>query len=191
MSERSARPARGAREGGRWLTPANGLTAVRLACAPLVAFCVLHGADGAAGVLFALAVATDFADGALARRRGETSALGGLLDHATDALFCSTALAALAALGTVPAVLPVLVAAAFLQYALDSRALAGRPLRGSSLGRWNGVAYFVLVGIPVIRDALCVGWPGPELLRLLGWALVGTTLASMLDRALALLRPAP
>ena len=45
---------------------------------------------------------------------------------------------------------------AFVQYAVDSRVQESRPLRASSLGRWNGIAYFVLLGVPVLRDAL--GW---------------------------------
>ena len=77
---------------------------------------------------------------------------------------------------------------AFAQYALDSRALAGRPLRASALGRWNGIAYFVLLGIPVVRDGLAIGWPPDALVRVLGWALVATTCASILDRLVALAR---
>ena len=56
------------------------------------------------------------------------------------------------------------------------------------LGRWNGIAYFVLLGIPVVRDGLGIGWPGDVLVLALGWALVASTLASMLDRAVALAR---
>ncbi|MCZ6463409.1 MAG: CDP-alcohol phosphatidyltransferase family protein [Proteobacteria bacterium] len=173
---------------GRWLTWANGLTGLRLFAAPVCACAILAGAPHAAGWIFALAVASDFADGRLARRRGEASALGGLLDHATDATFVSLGLGALAYGGLVPALLPFLVAAAFLQYTLDSRALAGQPLRTSFLGRWNGVAYFVLLGIPVVRDFLGLGWPPPALVHGLGWLLVASTAASMCDRALALRR---
>jgi phosphatidylglycerophosphate synthase len=39
-------------------------------------------------------VATDWLDGRIARRFGETSALGGFLDHVTDAAFVSLGLAA-------------------------------------------------------------------------------------------------
>jgi phosphatidylglycerophosphate synthase len=116
------------------------------------------------------------------------SSLGGLLDHSADALFCSVGLGALAWVGVVPAPLPFLVAAAFLQYVLDSRSIAGRPLRASFLGRWNGVFYFALVGIPVVRDALGFAWPGAGLVTAIGWVLVGSTLASMGDRAWALLK---
>ncbi|MGH0035968.1 MAG: CDP-alcohol phosphatidyltransferase family protein [Myxococcota bacterium] len=176
---------RGAR---RWWTLANGLTGVRLGCAPLLAHALLGGRSRLALVLFTLAVITDFADGPLARRRGEASALGGLLDHATDALFVTTGLSALAFQGLVPWLLPVGVAAAFTQYTLDSRALAGRPLRASFLGRWNGIAYFVVLGIPVVRDGLGLGWPGGALVAAIGWALVATTAVSMADRGLALAR---
>jgi phosphatidylglycerophosphate synthase len=139
-------------------------------------------------MVFALAVASDLADGRVARARGEQSALGGLLDHATDALFASVGLAALVWRGAIPAPLPALVALSFTQYALDSKALAGRPLRASSLGRWNGIAYFVALGIPVVRDALGLAWPPDALARSFGWVLIATTLVSMTDRAAALWR---
>jgi hypothetical protein len=50
------------------------------------------------------------------------------------------------------------------------------------------VAYFVLLGIPVVRDGLALGWPADALVRALGWLLVATTCVSMLDRLLALVR---
>lgn len=163
-------------------TLANGLSGARLLCTPGCAWAILTGRSGLAASLFALAVATDFADGPIARRRGQATVLGGYLDHGTDAVFCTVALAALASLGEVPAVLPVLVAAAFAQYALDSRPAVGQPLRGSRIGRYNGIAYYVLVGIPVIRDAIGFAWPPTELVLGLGWLLAFTTAVSMLDR---------
>ena len=63
---------------GRWLTAANGLTLLRLIAAPLLALAIAAGAVEAAALLFALAVATDFADGYVARRLQKTSARGRL-----------------------------------------------------------------------------------------------------------------
>ena len=166
----------------RWATRANALTALRLAAVPPMVVAVLAGSSAAACALFALAVATDLLDGRVARRFGEATPLGGLLDHCADATFVAAGLGALALRGDVPAPLPVLVAAAFVQYVLDSRALAGRRLRASGLGRVNGVAYFVLLGIPLLRDALGLGAPGETIVRWLGWLLVATTLASMAQR---------
>ena len=172
----------------RWTTRANALTLARAASAPALAFAITSGhALGAAG-LFAFAVASDLADGRIARRRGEASPFGGLLDHASDALCVTAGLGALAHVGEVPLVLPWLVAAAFLQYVFDSRAAGSRALRASPLGRWNGIAYFVLLGTPLVRDVLGLGWPAPAPVRALGWGLVASTLLSMADRAVALLR---
>ncbi len=173
----------------RWWTAANAVTGVRLLAAPACAHAILGSHHGVAALLFGLAVATDFADGPLARRRGEVSPLGGLLDHATDALFVTLGLAALAVGATMPIALPILVAAAFTQYALDSKAVSGRPLRTSRLGRWNGIAYYVALGVPVVRDGLGLGWPADPWVLAFGWALVISTIASMTDRLLALRRP--
>jgi len=170
----------------RWTTRANALTLLRLASAPFLALALLAGESLCAALLFALAVATDLLDGRVARRFGEASPLGGLLDHATDATLVAVGLGALAWLGVVPAPLPFLVVAAFVQYTWDSRALAGRRLRANGLGRANGIAYFVLLGIPLVRDALGLGWPGAGLVSALGWLLVATTLLSMAQRAVAL-----
>ncbi|MBW2418779.1 MAG: CDP-alcohol phosphatidyltransferase family protein [Deltaproteobacteria bacterium] len=172
----------------RRLTWANALSLARLVAAPLCAWAVATAQHPAALALFAFAVASDFADGPLARRRGESSAFGGLLDHLSDATFVTLGLAACSLRGLVPAPLPILVALAFAQYALDSRSLSGRPLRASFLGRWNGIAYFVLLGIPVVRDGLGLGWPADAFVLAAGWALLTSTLLSMLDRAWALLR---
>lgn len=174
-----------------WATRANALTGLRLGITPCFAAAVLAGAAGPALALFALAVATDFADGWVARRYGECTALGRFADHASDALFVTAGAAALASQGALPALLPWLIAAAFLQYALDSRALAGAPLRASSLGRWNGIAYYVVVAVPVVRDALGLGWPGETLVRGLGWALAASTALSMADRLRSGLRLPP
>jgi phosphatidylglycerophosphate synthase len=141
-----------------------------------------------AAVLFFLAVGTDLADGWVARRYGEETPFGGFADHSVDAVFVITATAALARMGVLPVLLPWLIAAAFVQYSLDSRMLSASGLVASRLGRWNGIAYYVIAAIPIVRDALALAWPGPALLRALGWALVGSTVVSMLDRLRLLAR---
>lgn len=175
-------------EGGqrRWLTWANGVSAIRLVAAPPCALAVLEGASGLAALLFGLAVTTDLVDGRIARSRGEVSALGGLLDHFSDAAFVSLVLGAHALRAEIPALLPMLVILAFAQYVVDSRALAGRRLRASVLGRWNGVLYFVLAGTPIVRDLLGLGWPSVAWVTMAGWCLVVATALSMLDRGRAL-----
>jgi phosphatidylglycerophosphate synthase len=163
----------------RWLTPANLLTLLRLLLALPFALAVRADAPFAASLIFAVAAASDFADGRVARRRGQISPLGGFLDHAVDAAFVSTGAAALASVGALPWPLAPLIAIAFLQYALDSRWLGARGLHGSALGRWNGIAYFVIVAVPVVRDALGLSWPGAGLVYALGQALIASTLLSI------------
>jgi phosphatidylglycerophosphate synthase len=167
---------------GPWSTRANALTLIRLALAPVLVWALLTQQNLLALGAFGLAVFTDLADGWVARRFGEASPLGGLFDHAVDATFVTCGSAALAWLGVLPAPLPALIAIAFLEYALDARFFESHGLRGSFLGRWNGIAYYVVVGVPVVREALSLGWPGSGLVRGLGWLLVVSTLASIADR---------
>ncbi len=68
----------------RQLTVANQLTFLRLAAAPAVAYALLTGLVGTAFVVFVLAVITDGLDGFAARRLGQQTRLGAILDPAAD-----------------------------------------------------------------------------------------------------------
>jgi phosphatidylglycerophosphate synthase len=165
-----------------WLTRANALTLSRLLMAPALALAIVDGADRIAAALFWLAVATDVADGRVARKFGEETPYGRFFDHAADATFATVGTAALAATGALPVVLPFLIALAFTQYAMDSRSTGATTPRKSRLGHWNGIAYYVIVAVPVMRDAMEIGWPGASWILGAGWALVATTVVSMASR---------
>ena len=172
-----------------WLTLANAASACRLALAPASVYAVFAGRWMLVAAFFVVAVASDFLDGFLARRRGAVSALGGVLDHAADAIYVAATLWAIAyaeaqlRVDVVPGILPWFIVLAFLQYLLDSHPLAGKPLRASWLGRSNGVAYFVLVGTVVFRNALELHWLLPdEAVYWAGLMILLSTLISMLDR---------
>ena len=166
-----------------WCSLPNVLSVSRLPLALLAVFALLNAAPGVAMWTFAVAALTDLADGRIARARNQATALGGLLDHASDATFVTALLAAWSVRGEIPVCLPLLIPLAFMQYVLDSKALAGQRLRGSLIGRWNGVAYFVLAGVPTVRDGLGLDWPALPWVRALAWALIATTLLSMVERA--------
>ena len=170
------------------MTWANALSVLRLIVALPCAYAIWRGAWHISAALFAVAVVTDFFDGIVARSRNEVTVLGGLLDHSIDALFVTVTLTALAIMNVVPAILPPLVMTSFVQYVWDSKALSGAPLRASVLGRWNGIGYYVIVGIVVVTYALELDWPTQPSISIIAWALVVSTGLSMCDRGYALWR---
>ena len=168
---------------------ANALTALRLAAAPAAGWFTATEHWLAALLLWALAIVTDVFDGILARRFGAASSGGGLFDHGTDCAFVTFTLGGLASVGWIPWLLPALVPLAFIQYMLDSKALAGRPLRTNFIGKSNGIGYFAVAGVVIVPNAL--GWWDwlPMVLgEAFAWLLVATTLLSMGERLLLTLR---
>ena len=181
-----------AAEQPRWLTTANVISLARLAATPFSLAAVLHGNWRLAGMIFAGAVASDLLDGIIARWRSTVSNLGGVLDHTADAVFVVVTLWGIAYLevGTeadvVPGILPWFIALAFLQYLFDSKALAGQALRTSWLGRTNGIAYYVVAGTVIGKNALGLDWLPGEAIYWMALAVLLSTLLSMLDRLRAL-----
>lgn len=172
---------------GNWLTWANALTLTRLISIPALVLAILFADWGIAAAIFVLAIISDLFDGLIARRLDQTSPLGGLLDHGTDALLVTAACAGFASSGAINALLPVLIPLAFTQYLADSRILtahtqSGRRLLTSRLGRYNGVAYYVVAGTGIGLNLLGLDAWLPAL-SWLAWLLVASTLASMADRA--------
>ena len=167
---------------------ANLLTALRLVLAVPFAFLMAsdHGVRHAALAALTLvaAIATDLLDGPVARRRGTATAAGRTFDHTADFLFVTTGLAAGAARGAFPWILPAVVTLAFVQYVADSYWIdQRRSLRPSRLGRYNGILYFVPLGGDILVRA-GIGALRP-LVTAIAWALVVTTAASMAERLMA------
>ena len=171
------------------MTWANALTAIRLLCIAPLTLSILDGAWLIAAPLFTVAVITDFFDGPLARRLGQSSALGGFIDHGTDALFVTCSCAALAYTGYINSVLPALIPLAFLQYSLDSQVFRGRALKPNPLGRWNGIAYYVLPGVVIGALVLGIGDLLLPVATLFAWVLAGSTVLSMVMRARGYFEP--
>ncbi|MBW1714016.1 MAG: CDP-diacylglycerol--glycerol-3-phosphate 3-phosphatidyltransferase [Deltaproteobacteria bacterium] len=84
----------------------NSLTLIRIACIPaliLLATSEARWAGLLAALVFALASATDFLDGYLARKLERVTVLGKFLDPIADKLIVSAALIMLVSLGRAPA----------------------------------------------------------------------------------------
>jgi phosphatidylglycerophosphate synthase len=172
----------------RHLTIPNLLSGSRVILAGLMFWGIYHSFWYFAVTVLWIAILTDIADGFLARKLEQTTPLGGLLDHGSDAIFVTVSLAALTTHGWIPLILVFMVPAAFVQYMLDSRALAGQPLRASQLGKYNGICYFVLAGFPIMQITLGITLIPFNLFIWLGWGLVLTTAISMIDRLVTLVQ---
>lgn len=84
------------------LTAANVVSFVRLCLIPVYLWLLLAGCDLAATLVFAVAAATDFLDGQIARRTHTVSRLGQLLDPAVDRLLMITGVLGVFLVGRVP-----------------------------------------------------------------------------------------
>ena len=110
MTSSAGSPARSA----NWNLP-NAITVVRIVLAPVFFWMLL--ADGGQGgalrwiatALFVVAISTDWVDGYLARRKGQVTDLGKILDPIADKLLTSGALVCLSILGEVPWWVTVLI----------------------------------------------------------------------------------
>jgi len=175
---------------------ANLLTAIRLL---LVLPVVLAIADADLVphwlllVMILVAIASDYFDGKVARARNTASSRGMLFDHGTDFIFVTSALFALSFIGLATIFLPALIVVAFSQYVLDSYFLfKQKQLRMSYLGRWNGILYFVPL---LLYSASRLEWLAafePQIglfINAICYALLLSTVASIIDRALSPLRP--
>jgi CDP-diacylglycerol--glycerol-3-phosphate 3-phosphatidyltransferase len=163
---------------------ANSLTALRLLLVLPFAFFMARADERSAVfalIIWVVALTTDFLDGPIARRKGAVTPRSGAFDHTSDFLFVVSGIFAGAYRDAFPWILPVCIAAAFAQYAIDSYWLHRQiKFRGSKLGRYNGMLYFV----PPIMDILIrlgARFLQP-LLTILIWGLVVSTLISMVQR---------
>lgn len=92
---------------------ANGLTLARIFAVPLIVTVLLTRPKGGdmllAVIIFLLASATDLLDGYFARKRGEVTSLGILLDPVADKLLISSVFISLVQLDLAPAWMVVII----------------------------------------------------------------------------------
>src|SRR3954466_421008 len=89
--------------GSRVLTVPNAISALRIALIPVFVTLIVDADTTTAGlIMFGLVVATDWVDGTIARRTGQVSELGKVLDPVADRLDIAGRLTALAGGGGFP-----------------------------------------------------------------------------------------
>jgi CDP-diacylglycerol--glycerol-3-phosphate 3-phosphatidyltransferase len=134
------------------------LTSVRMALVPVVMGLILlegdwRHAEAAAAATFAVAAATDFADGYLARRWAVTTRLGSFLDTTADKLLASGALIALVAIDRTSAwIAAVIVARELVILALRGVVAAeGGMLQPSVWGKLKTNVQFLAILLAILR----------------------------------------
>jgi cardiolipin synthase (CMP-forming) len=154
----------------RVLTVPNLISAIRIAMIPVFWVLIVDPDTTAWGiVLFGVVVATDWVDGTIARRTGQVSELGKVLDPVADRAAIAAGLVALVVRGAFPLWAAVLILARDVAVLIAGAVLASKGLRIDV--RWIGkVATFALmIAIPAVSwgslglwpaaAALAVGWP--------------------------------
>ena len=155
------------------MTLPNALTLLRIFFVPLLLTVLLRKQihlDTPWGILtkewlalpiFLVAALTDLLDGFFARRRGQVSTLGTLLDPVADKLLISAAFISLVELGLVPAwMVVVIVGREFAVSGLRSIAAAeGYTIEASELGKTKMVMQVIAVSL------LLIGAHSPWILR--------------------------
>src|ERR1700676_955209 len=107
--------------------------------------------------IFLIAAATDLLDGYLARRWGQITTVGMLLDPIADKLLISAALVSLVEIQRVPAWMVILIIGReFAVTGLRSiAASSGYTIRASDLGKTKMVAQVVAIALSIVA----IGWP--------------------------------
>ena len=135
----------------RILTIPNVISVVRLACIPLFLW-LLFGRDQRADAAILLAVlgTTDWVDGWVARRYGQVSTLGKILDPTADRLLLAVGVVAILIDGSVPVVVAVLTIVRESLVAVAALALASMGAKRIDV-TWAGKAgtFGMLVAYPL------------------------------------------
>ncbi len=142
----------------------QGITYLRIALVPLVMALVAAGdehryAYAVAAVLFAVAAATDFFDGLLARRWQQASDLGSFLDTTADKLLVAGVLVSLVAVGRAsPWIAFLIIGREILIMGLRGAIAAdGTVMRPSIWGKLKAAVQFAAITLAIVRSSSHLG----------------------------------
>ena len=154
----------------RVLTIPNLISMARLLLVPVFGILIATGADGWAVLVLAVSGASDWLDGVLARRLGQVTRLGQLLDPAADRLFIAVTLVGLVWRGVVPLWLLVVILAreVVLGGMLVVLGRAGYPPPQVHLAGKAGT-FALLYAFPLLLLASWDSWVG-TVAEVAGWA---------------------
>jgi CDP-diacylglycerol---glycerol-3-phosphate 3-phosphatidyltransferase len=134
-----------------------------------------------AAAIFALASFTDWLDGYLARRRGQVTPLGQVIDPLADKLLTSAAFLSLVQMGVAPAwMVAIIIGREFAVTGLRNLAYSrGVAMPASSLGKFKMISQVVTILALILGD---VYWPELLVIGRAGlWVVVVMALVSAAD----------
>lgn len=167
----------------------NTLTLIRIVVIPLIVivfFLPVPWARPAAALLFALAGITDYFDGYLARRLGQTSSFGAFLDPVADKLVVATALVLL--VQAEPSMSLAVIAAIIIGREITVSALrewmsqvgAQAKVAVSFFGKWKTTVQIIGISLMLYQEPL-LGLPIYMAGNVMLFVAAGLTLWSMID----------
>jgi cardiolipin synthase (CMP-forming) len=176
----------------------NALSLLRLVLVPVFFWLILSHHDGWAFVVLAVSGASDYLDGKLARRWGQVSRIGQLLDPAADRLYIVSTLLGLAVRDVVPWWLVVVLVGRDVLLSVTIPVLARHgygPLPVHFLGK--AATFNLLYAFPLLLLAEVGGGVG-DVVRPIAWAFAGWGIALYwwagvlyVRQVLTVIRPAP
>jgi CDP-diacylglycerol--glycerol-3-phosphate 3-phosphatidyltransferase len=140
----------------------NGITLVRIFLVPVLVAVLLNRYDMFfAALIFLAASATDLLDGYIARKRGQVTTLGMLLDPVADKLLISSAFISLVQLQIVPAwMVVIIIGREFAVSGLRSIASAqGFTIDASDLGKIKMAAQVAAITLLILGEGLGDAYP--------------------------------
>ncbi len=164
----------------------NVLTVLRILLVPVLVVVLLRetpGGDVLAAVVFALASATDWVDGYLARARDDVTTFGKLMDPIADKLLVIAALVSLVSLDRLAAWVAMVIIARELAVTV-ARAQASSVIAAAGWGKVKTTVQVVAIFFLIALD------PAPAWVDALVYAAVAVTVLSGIDFFFGLRRSA-
>lgn len=168
------------------VTIPNVISAVRIACIPVYAILILREPTTFSGLLlFGLVLATDWVDGLVARRTGQVSELGKILDPLADRLAIGFGLVALVVRGAFPLWAAALILGRdLIALAGGAIALAGRGVRVAVRPLGKLATFTLMIAIGGVSWGT-LGYPLAPAIGVIGWTCFAVGLAEYYAVAVA------
>lgn len=156
------------------------ITLARLLAVPLIVYLIVDGSDLWAFIAFVLAGASDAVDGTIAKLLGQTSRIGGILDPIADKTLIVGVYVTLGLQGAIaePVVAIVVLRDILIVCGVALFFLLNEPIRmrAAQLSRLNTGMQVFMVTVVLADPALGLGVP--EMIEILGYLVIATTVAS-------------